>query len=208
MGDHRLDRTCEMPAVPQKSHGQEQADRLQQRLAEISHRKVKLTVAAVLFNGLLFLAILTLAKFDIERAQKTFSNVFLYQIVGWTTWFIYPYFLRMEAKSDMGLAMSRDSVDILSDVDREFELRLARIDRILGTLEHSLTSIDQGDHPLVKRFEAIFHKEMGLLRTEVSRAQGQVNSELEAALAEGEAEAAAQAEAPEEAPGIPTAGGL
>ena len=74
----------------------------------IRRKAALFTLVALGFNAALYAALLWWLK-DTKRANEVFTNTFQYQVVGWCAIFMYPYFLRMEVKTDLGLQQGRDT---------------------------------------------------------------------------------------------------
>lgn len=136
-----------------RSRGQLALEKLQTEIIRIKGYQKKFTVQVLGVNGLIYLVILFLMKFDVSRTNNVFTNLFQYQAVAWCCWFMLPYFLRVEAKQDAGMAMAHDSVDLLGKVDEAIEPRLKRLDSLFERIEKALDQAEKGEHPLLVRLE-------------------------------------------------------
>lgn len=187
-----------MSDAPNRTRGQEAMERLSNRLLEIRLLQKRFTIQVLLGTALWWCLLFVWTR-DFQRTNFVFTNTFQYLAVAWCCWFMYPYFLRVEAKQDVSLAMGHDSVDIMAKVDAALEKRLERVDRIMERIERAVEQADKGEHPLVK----VFREEMEKLRLEVRQAKEATERELDEALEEGEREAAEVAGDPQK--GLPQA---
>lgn len=117
-----------------RSRGVAAMEALSLRLIEIRRIQKRFTVQVLVINAAIYAALL-LCTGSTDAANKVYTNTFQYQAVAWCCWFMLPYFLRAEAKQEAGMAMGRDSVDVLEKVDGAIESRLERVDRLLTDLE-------------------------------------------------------------------------
>jgi len=141
--------------------GGEAMKQLSQRLVEIRGTQKRFTVQVLFVNAVIYAALLALTR-SFDAANKLYTNSFQYQAVAWCCWFMLPYFLRVEAKQDAGMAMAHDSVDILEKVDIAIDSRLERFDRILQRFDDA--SRGEG---VIASLKSEFKEEMRLLREEV-----------------------------------------
>jgi hypothetical protein len=162
--------------------------------------QVRFTVQ-VLGGTALWWAILYFSTRDVQRTNFLFTNTFQYLAVAWCCWFMYPYFLRVEAKQDVALAMGHDSVDLMAKMDEAIERRGERFDRLMTRMERLMEESEQGKGVLANRFETMFRHEMDLLRKEIRDERGRVDDEIGTALEEGEASVEETGEAAGESPG-------
>ncbi|MGI0148225.1 MAG: hypothetical protein ACREDF_01655 [Thermoplasmata archaeon] len=137
-----------------RTRGQIALEKLQDEIVRIKGVQKKFTLQVLGLNGLIYCAILLFMKGDVSRTNNVFTNLFQYQAVAWCCWFMLPYFLRVEAKQDAGMAMAHDSVDLLSKVDEALEPRLERLDALFEKIEKLVDQAEKGEHPLLKRLEA------------------------------------------------------
>lgn len=90
-------------------------EEMERRVRGIKRKAACFTLVALGFNAALYAALLWWLK-DTKRANEVFTNTFQYQVVGWCAIFMYPYFLRMEVKTDLGLQQGRDVAATLSQL--------------------------------------------------------------------------------------------
>lgn len=173
---------------PQRTRGQEAMDRLDSRLRAIKRMQVRFT-AWVLVGTALWWVTLFLYTRNTQATNFMFTNTFQYLAVAWCCWFMYPYFMRVEAKQDVALAMGHDSVDLMAKMDDAIEQRGERFDKLMTRMERIMEETEQGKGALATRFETMFRREMRLLRQEIRDERGRVDNEIGEALEEGEAAA-------------------
>lgn len=137
----------------ERSRGKGALDHLEERLKEIRRYRIRFSLQVLGVNALIYACILTYTR-DIQRTNFLYTSLFQYQCVVYICWWMLPYFLRVEAKQDVSLAMGHDSVDILDKIDSSIETRLAKLDRILERADRVSASIDAGDHALVAEARA------------------------------------------------------
>ena len=174
------------PVQPRRTRGQEAMARLTDRLREISSMQKRFT-AWVLCGTALWWLTLFLYTRNTQQTNFIFTNTFQYLAVAWCCWFMYPYFMRVEAKQDVALAMGHDSVDIMAKMDEAIEARAERFDRLLARIEKLTEETEQGKGALANRFETMFKDEMEKLRAEIRNERERADNEIGDALAEGEA---------------------
>jgi hypothetical protein len=157
-----------MDNQPIRTRGQLAMEKLQVEIVRIKHVQKKFTLHILGLNALIYAGILVFMKFDVSRTNNVFTNLFQYQAVAWCCWFMLPYFLRVEAKQDAGMAMAHDSVDLLSKVDQALEPRLVRLDTIFDRIEKAVDQAEAGEHPLAKKLSLDFQEAAGTIRDEVA----------------------------------------
>lgn len=177
-------------AEAKRSRGKAALELLDARLVQIRRYQVKFSVCVLVGTAIWYVLLLVWFKGDTARANHTFTNSFQFLCVAYVCWFMVPYFLRVEAKQDVGLAMGHDSVDIMAKVDGAIEARAERADRFFARGERLLGQLEGGKGPLVEKLRAIAREAAAEVRKEIAGAKGRTENELEKALAEGEAEAA------------------
>lgn len=165
-------------------------ERLELRLAEINKIKVRITTQVLSVNALFYVVLLICSKGNVDTANKVFTSSIQYQAVAWTCWFMLPYFLRMEAKSDVSLAMGHDSVDILGRVDSALEERFERIDRLLEKTEKFTSRLNEEGLKTLEEKADKFLQELRYIRLEISKTGTGVRQGMEDAMNEGEVVAA------------------
>jgi hypothetical protein len=153
---------------PIRSRGQAALEKLQVEIVRIKGIQKRFTLQVLGINALIYLGILLWMKGDVARTNSVFTNLFQYQAVAWCCWFMLPYFLRVEAKQDAGMAMAHDSVDLLSKVDEALEPRLARLDAIFDRIEKAVDQAEAGEHPLAKKLALDIQKAGDTIRDEVA----------------------------------------
>lgn len=168
-----------------RTRGQEAMERLSIRLSEIAKMQKRFTLQVLLGTAVWWILLFVWTQ-DFQRTNFVFTNTFQYLAVAWACWFMYPYFMRVEAKQDVALAMGHDSVDLMAKIDSSVERRLERVDQILDLIERSVNRVDKGDHTLIR----VFREEMEALRREIRTGREEAERGIELALEEGEREAA------------------
>lgn len=171
--------------------GKEAMDRLVGQLARIKKTRTTVTIGALAINALIYFGLLALFKGDTDKTVRVYTNSFQYQCVAWVAWFMLPYFLRMEAKQDVGMAMGHDSVDLMDKIDEAVATRTARFDEILSMTKAELEQIKAGSHPILEDLKKCAREELDKLRQEIRGQKSSTERELSEALEEGEREAAA-----------------
>lgn len=155
--------------MPERTRGQLALEKLQTEIVRIKGYQKKFTLQVLGLNGLIYGAILLAMKGDVSRTNNVFTNLFQYQAVAWCCWFMLPYFLRVEAKQDAGMAMAHDSVDLLSKVDEALEPRLKRLDSLFDRIEKAVDLAEAGKHPISEKLSLDFQKAAGTIRDEVAQ---------------------------------------
>jgi hypothetical protein len=199
-----LDKSQQLPVPPKRTRGQEAMSRLEGRLLAIKRMQVRFT-AQVMIGTAIWWAILYAWTADFQRTNFVFTNTFQYLAVAWACWFMYPYFMRVEAKQDVALAMGHDSVDLMAKMDAAIEQRAERFDKLMTRMETMMAQSEKGEGALANRFETMFRDEMEKLRAEIRNERGRTDSEIAAALEEGEASVEETGEAAAELPPPPDA---
>lgn len=176
-----LDKTHEMPAV------KEEQFQIPSR-AEQKRRARRIWMLCILFSLFVLVSmggtvlILVVSKQDIQRIVA-FSTVTFQVIIGmFATGFTTPLFLEQRLNFLIGLEMSRRSVDVLDKVDDNIDKRLKRVDLLLDSAEQ----MKEGKGALIQ----VFRDEMKKLRDEIRGTKETTETELAAALDEGERAAA------------------
>lgn len=132
-----------------RSRGQAALEKLSSEIAKIKVLQKKFTLQVLGMNALIYLIIFALMRFDVSRTNNVFTNLFQYQAVAWCCWFMLPYFLRVEAKQDAGIAMAHDSVDLMAKMDKAIEDRVERFDAMMGRIEKLVEGAEKGEHPFL-----------------------------------------------------------
>jgi hypothetical protein len=155
--------------VDTRSRGKVALEALQARLDKIVTSSRRFT-GAVLGGVMLWWVILFICTRDVAKANYLFTNSFQFLAVAWCCWFMYPYFLRVEAKQDVSLAMGHDSVDVLDRLNRTIDERIQRVDLILGRLD-SMTAEAERAGAVKKALEAIdqIKADMAGIRAKIDR---------------------------------------
>lgn len=122
-----------------RSRGKVALERLDARLVEIRAVQRRFTAVVLFGFAIWYGVILVWFKGDVAKANFTFTNSFQFMAVAWCCWFMLPYFLRMEAKQDVGLAMGHDSVDVLDKIDLAIEARVQKLDDLLARADKALS---------------------------------------------------------------------
>lgn len=135
--------------MSERSRGKLALEQLGVRLWEIKRYQARFSLCVLAGLGLWYVALVLWYRGDTAKANYVFTNSFQFLCVAWVCFFMLPYFLRVEAKQDVALAMGHDSVDVLDQIDSAIETRLAKLDRILERADRVSLAIDAGDHPLV-----------------------------------------------------------
>lgn len=174
-------------AIMKRSRGKAAMERLEQRLLEIRGTQRKFTAQVMGINALIYVVLLIWFHGDTTRTNQVYTNTFQYQAVAWCCWFMLPYFLRVEAKQDVGLAMGHDTVDLMDKLDDAVESRLKRADDLMDSLDQMAKEARRGEGELVK----VFKDEMKQLRDSIEKKKEETEGELSEALDEGERAAAA-----------------
>jgi hypothetical protein len=140
---------------------------------------------------------LFLKGYDSKKVVEVSTAIFQVLMLSYGMGFFVPALITSLRTMALGVRMSRKGLEIgeqtaqvIEKVDKAIDDRLARADNLLNTLDDAVKGIDKGDGPLLK----VFRDEMQKLRDEVKAARGSADSELNAALDQGELEAAAGAE--------------
>ena len=171
--------------------GKQAMNALSARLVEIKSIRWKFTFIALVANVAIYFVLLAIFKGDFDKTVRVYTNSFQYQAVGYVAWFMFPYFLRMEAKQDVGMAMGHDSVDLMDKIDEAVAARTARVDEILSMTKAELEQIKAGSHPILEDLKKCAREELDKLRQEIRGQKSSTERELSEALEEGEREAAA-----------------
>jgi hypothetical protein len=171
--------------------GKQAMNALSARLVQIKAIRWKFTFIALVANVLIYFVLLAMFKGDFDKTVRVYTNSFQYQAVGYVAWFMFPYFLRMEAKQDVGMAMGHDSVDLMDKIDEAVAARTARVDEILAMAKKSFEEIEKGSHPVLENLKKYAREELEKLRQEIRAQKSSAERELTEALEEGEREAAA-----------------
>jgi hypothetical protein len=169
--------------------GKEAMTALSGRLVQIKAIRWKFTVIALIANIVIYFVLLAVFKGDFDKTVRVYTNSFQYQAVGYVAWFMFPYFLRMEAKQDVGMAMAHDTVDLMDKIDEALATRLQRVDEILTMAKKSFDQVEKGSHPLLTDLKKYATEELEKLRQEIRVQKASAEQELSSALDEGEREA-------------------
>jgi hypothetical protein len=162
-------------------------ERLNRRLTEIRKIQKTLTAQVLCFNMILYVCLLLWFHGNTDSANKVYTNTFQYQAVAWCCWFMLPYFLRVEAKQDMGVAMGMDTVDLMDKIDDAIASRLKSVDDLFTRVGQAIDQTEKGDHPLIVNLKGYVTDEMEKLRAEIRGQRGAVDDEIAQALDEGQA---------------------
>ena len=127
--------------------GKEAMKALSGRLVQIKGIRWKFTVIALIANVAIYFILLAVFQGDFDKTVRVYTNSFQYQAVGYVAWFMFPYFLRMEAKQDVGMAMAHDTVDLMDKIDEAIETRLQRVDDLLSYGEKIIGADRKGISP-------------------------------------------------------------
>jgi hypothetical protein len=171
--------------------GKEAMKALSGRLVQIKAIRWKFTVIAMIANVVIYFVLLAVFQGDFDKTVRVYTNSFQYQAVGYVAWFMFPYFLRMEAKQDVGMAMAHDTVDLMDKIDEALASRLQRVDEILSMARKSFEQIEKGSHPMIADLKKYATEELEKLRQEIRIQKESADTELSEALDEGERIAAA-----------------
>lgn len=135
-----------------RSRGKAALDHLDFRIREIRRTQVKFSF--IVLSGIaVWYGVLVLAyRGDTAKANYVFTNSFQFLAVAWCCWFMLPYFLRVEAKQDVSIAMGHDSVDVLDKIDSSTEPKLEKFGQLLDRADKAFREIETGDHKLTKEF--------------------------------------------------------
>lgn len=169
--------------------GKEAMKALSGRLVQIKGIRWKFTVVALIANVAIYFILLAVFRGDFDKTVRVYTNSFQYQAVGYVAWFMFPYFLRMEAKQDVGMAMAHDTVDLMDKIDEAIETRLQRVDDLLTLARKSFEQIEKGSHPILLDLKKYASEELEKLRQEIRVQKASAEQELSSALDEGEREA-------------------
>lgn len=88
------------------------------RVGRIRRRALWFATWVLAFNAALYVALVLLLG-DTKRSNEVFTNTFQYQAMAWCCFYMYPYFSRMEIKTDIGLEQGRDVANVLQGVKTE-----------------------------------------------------------------------------------------
>jgi hypothetical protein len=171
--------------------GKQAMNALSARLVQIKAIRWKFTLIALVANIVIYFVLLAIFQGDFDKTVRVYTNSFQYQAVGYVAWFMFPYFLRMEAKQDVGMAMGHDSVDLMDKIDEAVASRTARVDEILSMAKKSFDQIEKGSHPILEDLKKYAREELDKLREEIRVQKASAEQELSSALDEGERVAAA-----------------
>lgn len=170
----------------ERTQGKLALEKLNRRLPEIDRYKVRFGGGVLLAFACWYVVLLWWFKGNTLQANQVFTNSFQFLAAAWAMWFMLPYFLRVEAKQDVGLAMGHDSVDLMAKVDQSIEQRAAKLDAMIDATGKMIRTLEGGEGKLVDRVERVFREEMGKIRAEIHAQKGAAEAELSAALDEGE----------------------
>lgn len=151
-----------------RTRGQIALEKLSREIVRIKDYQKRFTLKVLGVNALIYILILLYMRGDVSRTNSVFTNLFQYQAVAWCCWFMLPYFLRVEAKQDAGIAMAHDSVDLLAKVDESIQPRLERLDHLFDRIEKAVSLTEQGEHPLAKRLALDIREAGDTIRDEVA----------------------------------------
>ena len=182
-----LDQSQQLAVPLKRTRGQAAMDELAVRVKEIGRKVVRFTLIVMAANAALYIALLLWFHLDVDKTNKAYTNSFQFQCVSWICMYMYGYFMRVEAKQDVALAMGHDSVDLMAKMDDAIEKRAERFDRLMTRFESLLEQSEKGEGALAGRFETIFRDEMEKLRAEIRNERGNADAEIAKALEEGEA---------------------
>jgi vacuolar-type H+-ATPase subunit H len=189
MSEGKMGEDPNKSAIMKRVRGKVAMERLEGRLVEIKKKQKSFTLTVLGVNALIWLTLLAITR-DVDKTNKVYTNTFQYQAVAWCCWFMLPYFLRVEAKQDVGIAMGHDTVDLMDKLDEAVESRLKRVDELMTKLDNAVSDAEKGHHPLFEKAKKAMQDEMKKLRESIEKARTNTEEELGAALDEGEREAA------------------
>lgn len=169
--------------------GKEAMKGLSGRLVQIKATRMRVTIGALVINAAIYFILLAAFKGDTDKTVRVYTNSFQYQCVAWVAYFMLPYFLRMEAKQDVGMAMGHDSVDLMDKIDEAVAARTERVDEILAMAKKSFEQVEKGSHPILEDLKKYAREELDKLREEIRVQKASAEQELSSALDEGEREA-------------------
>lgn len=146
-------------------NGNRAYEALGQTVSGIRRRAIRFTLVALGFNALLYTVMAWWLK-DMKRATEVFTSIFQYQVVGWCCSFMYPYFLRMEVKTDLALQQGRDVAGTLAEVKDDLKPIIDDAKAIVHDLRQAVDKYSHDD--VVKGVIAEIKKELdsegGLVR--------------------------------------------
>lgn len=142
---------------------------LEGRILKIRSTRLRFTLQVLIGNAVWY-GLLVLSLRDLQKANYVFTNTFQFLAVAWCCWFMLPYFLRMEVKTDLGLQQGREVAATLSRVAADLKPIIDDAKAIVHDLRQAVEKYSRDD--VVKGVIAEIRKELDSEGGVVKRLEG------------------------------------
>lgn len=120
-------------------------------------RKIRKTANWLLVAAVVIWAVLVggayLITGSLDNTAKLSTTAAYFVLFGWGSWFVYAYFLRMEAKQDIALellmrsfAMANESNKVLNDVKNKVDPIVTSVQEMTGDVKKVITDVSDVAH--------------------------------------------------------------